>query len=1166
MKGKKLILKTLAVVVAICMLQSVAWTVDAGQSNPDDFGITLDPMTSCYSTTYKENLETKTDWREGMVTGNGEIAVVESCNPVNDVLIFQNTKFNSPNDDYFDTPELAPVLDKMRQATLTLTEGSVWKIAEAQANKSFSWTKWDYGYDYSFHPGPQMRLEIPASGDVSNYKRWTNYETAEIGVQYSDDDSYWLRRTFASRKDNVIITYITKKSKNGSSDNSKINMTISIDEMSTMQKESKEVPNIQYKILVPDDASYIAQVAHYPTLQNSLLNDGGYAGVTKVITSGGTQTKITLPITDTTRNVGENAGIQINDADSVILITTLDRDVNMGKLSDFKSASEYSLVTRLLNEISEVQKKYKKDNFFDYDSALNEHVALHAVQFDRVRIDLNGDPEDRKLSNEELLAKQRANPDTLNKALLERIYYAGRYALICASGYSTTRLGGIWTGAWNPDWQGDYTTDANLNLQIAGVNTGNMKESAWGYISFILRTVKDWEYNAKRIYGIDNAIMAPGRTDGETGYIYHINAGNPFFCWNAGADWLLMPIFEYWQCYGNDSIPLGEDINVDELKSVLDLSDERIKEIKANKCFDLEKDILLPLLEKEANFWEGFVDPRYYMDVNGEVHYDENHLTLAEGEKYLFIPSYSPENHPRKPYEDVIQINATMDISAARNCMDMVTVMEKAVKGKADPKWQELKEKFPDYGYHEDTGDLREWSYYVYTESYGHRHISHLYCAWPAFETQYNEELRKGAEIAMELKNANTTASSKQGHGWMHNGLIQARLKNSEGVIGALKPGLTGYVYYTSLMTAHNVDGSSAYCTDTACATPAIINEALLFSNANEIEILPALPLDWDKGSIKGLMARTQAEIQELSWDKEKKTATVKIKSNVDQTINLRCGISWQDAEIKGISADSIINKNQNIILTVKEGETAEITFDIPEFKQNVDNSYNFNKINTSNNTNTYEYNLTGAINNEGDQDDTDNDTDIDTVVTFNDIKNHWAKEAIEYMASRGIISGVGNNMFEPDRAITRAEFAAVVVRALGLKSGSGSISFNDVKSSDWYYDYVKAAADNQIISGYEDGSFRPMENITREQAMSIIARALSVSGLNVELTGDEADKLLSGFTDGDKAADYARNGIAVCVKLGIVTGRNGNMIAPKDNITRAEVAVIMKNLLDKIG
>jgi hypothetical protein len=155
---------------------------------------------------------------------------------------------------------------------------------------------------------------------------------------------------------------------------------------------------------------------------------------------------------------------------------------------------------------------------------------------------------------------------------------------------------------------------------------------------------------------------------------------------------------------------------------------------------------------------------------------------------------------------------------------------------------------------------------------------------------------------------------------------------------------------------------------------------------------------------------------------------------------------------------------------------------------------------------------------------------------TFKDVENHWAKAAVNDMGSRLIIDSAEDGNFEPDRDSTRAEFAAVVVRALGLmRPGTGRDVFSDVVKGAWYYDAVSIAYDNGIIDGYGDGKFGPEENITREQAMTVIARAMEITGLKAEITTNEADNLLSGFKDAAASAGYAKSGIASCIKIGVL-------------------------------
>ncbi len=184
--------------------------------------------------------------------------------------------------------------------------------------------------------------------------------------------------------------------------------------------------------------------------------------------------------------------------------------------------------------------------------------------------------------------------------------------------------------------------------------------------------------------------------------------------------------------------------------------------------------------------------------------------------------------------------------------------------------------------------------------------------------------------------------------------------------------------------------------------------------------------------------------------------------------------------------------------------------------------------------------------------------------IEFKDVDKHWAKDAVNEMGSRMVVGGVGNDMYAPDRDITRAEFAAIMVKALGLKPGTGNNPFSDVKEGEWYVQYIETAYQYGIISGYGNGKFGPQDTISREQAMTMIAKAMNITGLKVDVDSAELEDLLQGFVDSDKAVNWAKESIAKCIKSGIISGRSGNTIAPKANITRAEVAVIVKKLLQK--
>ncbi|MEO3944161.1 S-layer homology domain-containing protein [Gorillibacterium sp. CAU 1737] len=184
--------------------------------------------------------------------------------------------------------------------------------------------------------------------------------------------------------------------------------------------------------------------------------------------------------------------------------------------------------------------------------------------------------------------------------------------------------------------------------------------------------------------------------------------------------------------------------------------------------------------------------------------------------------------------------------------------------------------------------------------------------------------------------------------------------------------------------------------------------------------------------------------------------------------------------------------------------------------------------------------------------------------IEFTDMNNHWAKASVNNMGSRKVVTGVGNGEYDPDRNMTRAEFAAVMVRGLGLAPDKGSSSFRDVASTEWYCGYIKTAAAYGIIKGYSDTKFGPNDTITREQAMTMIARAMKITGLTSGLANGEGSKLLEAYNDSANVSAFAYESITECIKTGVVSGRGSHTLAPKAYVTRAEVAAMVERLLQK--
>lgn len=186
--------------------------------------------------------------------------------------------------------------------------------------------------------------------------------------------------------------------------------------------------------------------------------------------------------------------------------------------------------------------------------------------------------------------------------------------------------------------------------------------------------------------------------------------------------------------------------------------------------------------------------------------------------------------------------------------------------------------------------------------------------------------------------------------------------------------------------------------------------------------------------------------------------------------------------------------------------------------------------------------------------------------VTFSDISTHWAKSDIEFLAARQIVKGEGadGSIFSPDNRITRAEFVAMLVRALGVDgSTAGNTAFPDVDSKSWYYSSVMTASSVGLVSGYENGHFAPDATITREEIASLSVRALKYMKVQLDTAGSNA---LSAFYDRSSISGWARDNAAIAVQTGIIKGMPGGKLAPGSMTTRAEGAAILKRLLDYAG
>lgn len=174
----------------------------------------------------------------------------------------------------------------------------------------------------------------------------------------------------------------------------------------------------------------------------------------------------------------------------------------------------------------------------------------------------------------------------------------------------------------------------------------------------------------------------------------------------------------------------------------------------------------------------------------------------------------------------------------------------------------------------------------------------------------------------------------------------------------------------------------------------------------------------------------------------------------------------------------------------------------------------------------------------------------------FTDTVKHWANEEILKGVQLKLIEGYPDNTFRPSNPISRAEFVSIIVRAFKLDGKGEVLSFKDTDNiGAWAKDAVAKAIEAGIITGYEDGTFRPNENISRSEIAVIIARAMKL----------EVDEPVgTGFADDDSIPDWAKAAVKLLKEQEIIQGRTKDQFVPKANATRAESIVMILRMLEK--
>jgi alpha-L-fucosidase 2 len=485
-----------------------------------------------------------------------------------------------------------------------------------------------------------------------------------------------------------------------------------------------------------------------------------------------------------------------------------------------------------------------------YDELLEANRKIQSEMFNRYSLRLDAGGKNYETA-EQLYSSSSFG--SLNPAFVNQLCEAARYTLICSTGELPPTLQGIWGGTWLPAWSSDFTLNGNVPSAIASGLSCNFEEVMRAYLDYMFSMFNDFKNNARGLYKAPG-IFVPSRSS-NSGSTYHFLLEYPHLFWYAGAAWTSRFFYDYWQ-YTHDEQFLKQKV--------------------------------IPFMEASADFYQ-FI------------------LTKDKEIKYMFVPSYSPENAPPGYYP--LAVNATMDVASVKELMRNLLTLSKQgwIKSKKTEEWTKILKNLPDYEV-DKTGDLKEWIWPAFGNQNEHRHASHLYPLFyepdPEFENQ--PELRQAARTAIEnrLEYRRKNNGGEMAFGLVQLGLAAAHIKDTAHAYECIEWLCSSY--WSPAFTSYHNPGE-IFNVDICGGLPAVITEMIIQSSADEISLLPALPQQWPAGEIKGVLNRCGVKA-DLQWKDGKP-----VKAVFTAERNTRFKINYENKEwLVKLEKGQTFNWNRN--------------------------------------------------------------------------------------------------------------------------------------------------------------------------------------------------------------------------------------------------------------
>ncbi len=186
-------------------------------------------------------------------------------------------------------------------------------------------------------------------------------------------------------------------------------------------------------------------------------------------------------------------------------------------------------------------------------------------------------------------------------------------------------------------------------------------------------------------------------------------------------------------------------------------------------------------------------------------------------------------------------------------------------------------------------------------------------------------------------------------------------------------------------------------------------------------------------------------------------------------------------------------------------------------------------------------------------------------VADFSDTAGHWAQADIARLHRLGILNGVGNNKYDPNATLTRAQFAQMINNLLQLSPDGTKADYSDIRSSAWYNNAIQAVATVGVSNGYTDGTYKPNRKISREEMAHILLNTMRYVDPD-DSFGTDTNQVLNKFKDQSKVGNWARSDLASAITEKLFKGRANGELDPKASTTRAEAAATISRLIDQLS